>query len=58
MIETLNRNDWNEPPDSLEKVARIIQLVIEWASQHKKELMVNWKKARNEKPLNKIEPLQ
>ena len=24
MIETLNRNGWNEPPDSLEKVVRII----------------------------------
>ena len=26
MIETLNRNGWNEPPDSLEKVVRIIHI--------------------------------
>jgi hypothetical protein len=37
---------------------RVLGLVVEWASQHKKELMINWEKARNDKPLKKIEPLQ
>jgi hypothetical protein len=37
---------------------RALGLVVEWASQHKKELMINWEKARNDKPLKKIEPLQ
>jgi hypothetical protein len=50
-IDSLEVLEGNLPP-------RVLGLVIEWASQHKKELMVNWKKARNEKPLNKIEPLQ
>jgi hypothetical protein len=37
---------------------RALGLVVEWASQHKKELMINWEKARNDKPLKKIRPLQ
>jgi hypothetical protein len=37
---------------------RVLGLVVEWASQHKKELMINWEKARNDKPLKRIEPLQ
>jgi hypothetical protein len=37
---------------------RVLGLVIEWASIHKKELLSNWKKARQDKPLKKIEPLQ
>jgi hypothetical protein len=37
---------------------RVLGLVVEWASQHKKELMINWEKARDDKPLKKIEPLQ
>jgi len=37
---------------------RGLGLVIEWASIHKKELLSNWKKARQDKPLKKIEPLR
>ena len=37
---------------------RVLGFVIEWASIHKKELLNNWEKARNDKPLKKIEPLQ
>ena len=37
---------------------RVLGLVIEWASIHKKELLSNWKKARQDKPLKKIEPLR
>jgi hypothetical protein len=37
---------------------RVLGLVVEWASLHKKELMINWEKARNDKPLKKIRPLQ
>ncbi|MBI4962674.1 MAG: hypothetical protein HY913_05295 [Desulfomonile tiedjei] len=29
-----------------------------WASQHFDELMSNWEAARNNKPLNKIDPLR
>ncbi len=50
-INSLEVLEGNLPP-------RVLGLVIEWASQHKKELMTNWKKARDEKILNKIEPLQ
>ena len=50
-IDSLEVLEGNLPP-------RVLGLVIEWASQHKKELMTNWKKARDEKILNKIEPLQ
>ena len=37
---------------------RVLGLVIEWASIHKKELLNNWEKACKDKPLKKIEPLQ
>ena len=37
---------------------RAAGLVIEWASQHQKELLEDWKRAHSEKPLRKIEPLQ
>ena len=36
---------------------RALGLVIEWASQHQEELLQNWELARNEKPLEKITPL-
>ena len=37
---------------------RVLGLVIEWASQHREELLVNWEKIiRNNQP-KKIEPLQ
>lgn len=32
-------------------------LVLEWASQHKDELIENWQKASKPAPLDKIEPL-
>lgn len=38
--------------------ARALGMVIEWASQHKKQLEYNWKNATENKPLEKIEPLQ
>ncbi len=38
--------------------ARALGLVIEWASEHQQELMVNWENARQEQLLNKIEPLK
>ncbi len=32
-------------------------LVLEWASEHKKELLDNWEKAAIPEPLSPIEPL-
>ena len=37
---------------------RALGLVIEWASQHKEELMANWELASNNMTLKKIEPLK
>ena len=37
---------------------RALGLVIEWATQHQDELLNNWEKARAQKSLSKIEPLQ
>jgi hypothetical protein len=36
---------------------RALGLVIEWASQHKDELLHVWELAKNKQPLQKIEPL-
>jgi len=49
-IATLRVLDGNLP-------SRALGLVIEWASQHKEELMSNWEEARNSRPMRKIEPL-
>ena len=38
--------------------ARALGLVVEWASMHQQDLMVNWEAARASKPLTRIEPLQ
>ena len=38
--------------------SRVLGLVIEWASQHQEELMLNWEAARNDRPPKKIPPLQ
>jgi len=38
--------------------SRALGLVIEWASQHQEELMMNWEAARNDRPPKKIPPLQ
>jgi len=32
-------------------------LVVEWASLHRRELLANWERARQELPLQAIEPL-
>jgi len=33
-------------------------MVLEWAAQHQTELMTDWQLARQQAPLNKIEPLE
>ena len=38
--------------------ARVLGLVIEWASIHKEELNKDWELAREKKPLMSIEPLK
>jgi hypothetical protein len=50
-IETLRILEGHLPP-------RALGLVIEWASQHKKELMQNWELAKNNQAPIKIEPLK
>lgn len=37
--------------------SRALGLVIEWASQHQKELSRDWELAKNNQPLEKIAPL-
>ncbi|WP_291323193.1 DUF4160 domain-containing protein [Desulfonatronospira sp.] len=37
---------------------RALGLVIEWASQHRDELIQNWELARNNQAPRKIEPLK
>ena len=37
---------------------RALGLVIEWASQHKDELLNNWELAKTNQPPKKIEPLK
>lgn len=37
---------------------RALGLVIEWAAQHKNELLQNWELARNNQTPKKIEPLK
>jgi hypothetical protein len=36
---------------------RAISLVLEWAFQHRGELMANWEKAQKREPLERINPL-
>ncbi len=38
--------------------ARVLGLVIEWASMHKIELVKNWKNIENGEPIEKIAPLE
>ncbi len=38
--------------------SRALGLVIEWAVQHKQELLENWNSAQNFEPLMKITPLR
>ncbi len=37
---------------------RVIALVLEWAFEHRDELMKDWRLAKAKKPLRKIPPLQ
>ena len=36
---------------------RLVSLVLEWAFQHREELLENWKRAERKEELRKIEPL-
>lgn len=36
---------------------RAMSLAIEWAIEHREELLRNWNKARNNETLDRIEPL-
>jgi len=37
---------------------RALKAVIEWLDMYKEELIVDWKLAESEKPLNPIKPLE
>lgn len=37
---------------------RALALVLEWASEHRKELMADWELCKTNKPLKTIPPLQ
>ncbi len=37
---------------------RVLGLVVEWASMHQEELMVDWELARRQVPLEPIVPLE
>ncbi len=37
---------------------RVLGLAIEWAAMHKSELRENWQLARQNNPLEKIQPLE
>lgn len=37
---------------------RVLSLVLEWAVKHEEELLRNWDLAREEKPLQPVEPLE
>ena len=37
---------------------RVLGLVLEWASLHRDELRTDWERARNEQPLEPIQPLE
>jgi len=36
---------------------RVLGLVVEWAAQHRSELLVLWERAERMQPLGKIQPL-
>jgi hypothetical protein len=36
---------------------RVKNIILEWADEHRDELMQNWNLAREEKPLKNIKPL-
>ena len=37
---------------------RVLGLVLEWAALHRNELRADWERARNEQPLEPIQPLE
>ncbi|MBW4690275.1 MAG: DUF4160 domain-containing protein [Lyngbya sp. HA4199-MV5] len=37
---------------------RVLGLVIEWASAHQAELLQNWELARQQEPLESVQPLE
>jgi len=38
--------------------SKALGLIVEWASQHKQELLDNWEKSQKIMPFKKIEPLK
>lgn len=36
---------------------RIVSLVLEWAFEHREELLLNWNRAQNREDVHQIEPL-
>lgn len=50
-IQTLKVLEGKIPP-------RALGLVIEWASQHREELLRDWELSKNNQPLEKITPLK
>jgi hypothetical protein len=50
-IETLRIRDGSLPK-------RAMALVLEWAQEHRSELMNNWQLAKKHQPLEKIAPLE
>lgn len=38
--------------------ARAKTLVLEWAFEHRDELVLNWERARKQQPLQRIDPLE
>lgn len=37
---------------------RVLAMVLEWAVEHREELMANWELSQSHAPLNPIEPLE
>jgi hypothetical protein len=50
-IETLRLRDGSLPK-------RAMALVLEWAQEHRSELMKNWQLGKDHQPLEKIAPLE
>ena len=50
LLDTLEIKDGTLPK-------RVYNLVIEWAIDHREELIEDWNLARGKQPLNKIDPL-
>jgi hypothetical protein len=50
-IDTLNAREGKLP-------RRVRALVLEWAAEHRSELLENWRLAEEHEPLQSIEPLE